>query len=287
MQVKRFAFGIGLTVLLLLGIFLFPSTRIIQAISPWVCPGAVYEVQTTQPLVALTIDDGPDRHEFGNTTTKILNVLSKYNAHATLFLIGNNVHDQLNPLVQEIVNQGHELGNHMSYDQASIKLGDGFEADLLKTKKILDAYAPQSWMRPGVGFCTTKMAKIAGKHGYKMALGSIFPYDTLIPWSRFSQWFIETNLRPGAIIILHDGDQRGERTYQTLEKVLSKLTGKGYQVVSLSTLVKAGEPLPSQLPLIQPLVERFREPLILIILSPISILIIFLLVGFIVLQNYK
>ncbi|ELR99995.1 polysaccharide deacetylase family protein [Gloeocapsa sp. PCC 73106] len=253
--------------LLLLRVILFPSTGVVRSVSPWICPGAVYEVKTEKPWVALTIDDGPNPDPMEQTTQDILGILSKDNVSATWFLIGSHV-EQKGAIVEEMVSQGQELGNHLTYDEASIKLGNRFESDLLRTQKILNAYDTHSWMRPGVGFCTAKMITIAQKHGYSIALGSIFPYDTLITSSRFTRWFIGVNLRRGAIIILHDGkNQRGKRTSEALRGVLEMINRRGYKVVNLSTLLEVGEPLSSKIPLVQPVVDLIREPLIVLLLS--------------------
>ncbi len=57
--------------------------------------------------VALTFDDGPS----AQWTPKILDILKAKGAHATFFVIGAN--GETNPgLVQRILAEGHELGNH-------------------------------------------------------------------------------------------------------------------------------------------------------------------------------
>jgi peptidoglycan/xylan/chitin deacetylase (PgdA/CDA1 family) len=67
----------------------------------------VTRFRTSRREVWLTIDDGPDPQD----TPKILDLLSKYQAHATFFLIGKRA-AQHPELVREIIRQGHTLGNH-------------------------------------------------------------------------------------------------------------------------------------------------------------------------------
>lgn len=264
---------VGIVALILIGVILFPSTFVIKTVSSLVCPGAVFEVKTGQNLVALTIDDGPNIDAIDNSTDKILDVLADHDAKATFFLISSKLQKresealQLDPLIQRMVQDGHELGNHLLRDEPSINLGDQFEPDLIEAKTTLDRYAPQSWMRPGVGFCSNQMRKIAETNGYQTALGSTFPYDTAIPWPGFASWFITNplTLRDGGIIVLHDDAQRGERTAQTLQKVLPILQqDKGYKVVTLSELLSADNVsiVSSQLPFGQGLLNLIREPLI-------------------------
>lgn len=220
-------------------------------ISPWLCPGAVFFVETDAPMVALTIDDGPDDIEIHDpkTTHQILEVLAKYDAHGTFFLIGERITPHSQSLVAEILAQGNEVGNHLWKDEPSIILAlPEFESELLQTQqRILDAAnvknksAQVRWLRPGGGMANRAMIKVAEKYQYRVALGSIWPYDTLIPSSQFAAHQILSNVQPGAIIILHDHGDRGEwgkRTVQTLGKVLPELQRRGYKVVPLSQLLE-------------------------------------------------
>jgi peptidoglycan/xylan/chitin deacetylase (PgdA/CDA1 family) len=57
--------------------------------------------------LALTFDDGPN----ANTTSALLDLLDKYSAKATFFLIGERVRRQPE-LTRDLVRRGHTLGNH-------------------------------------------------------------------------------------------------------------------------------------------------------------------------------
>lgn len=220
-------------------------------ISPWLCPGAVFFVDTETPIVALTIDDGPDDIDANRpkTTRQILDVLSKYDAHATFFLIGERITAKNQSLVADMLEQGNEVGNHLWKDEPSITLPlSAFESKLLKTQqRILGATQIRgtplqiNWLRPGGGMANRDMIKVAQKYSYRVALGSIWPYDTLIPSSAFASKQILSNVRPGAIIILHDHGDKGEwgkRTAVTLEQVLPELQRRGFKVVTLSKLLE-------------------------------------------------
>jgi peptidoglycan-N-acetylglucosamine deacetylase len=220
-------------------------------LSPWLCPGAVFFVETEAPMVALTIDDGPDDIDANHprTTQQILQVLSKYDAHATFFLIGSRITTTNQSLIAEMLEQSHEVGNHLWKDEPSVMLPlSTFESQLLQTQsKILEASQTQgkpvqvNWLRPGGGMASRDMKNVTQKYRYQVALGSIWPYDTLIPSSRFASAQILSNVRPGEIIILHDHGDTGEwgrRTVKTLERVLPELQRRGLKVVTLSTLLE-------------------------------------------------
>ena len=170
---------LGLSILIIIGnILLFPSRAIIQLISPYICPQATYFVRTDKPLVALTIDDSPS-----SNTLEILATLSKYRVKATFFII-SSLAENYPEIVSQIVKQGHEIGNHLTKDEPSIKLGDRFETEFLKADRILSQFASLKWFRPGSGFCNQVMSEIVKKHNYEIALGTIWSYDTHILSSR-------------------------------------------------------------------------------------------------------
>lgn len=201
-------------------------------------PQILYFADTSQPVVALTIDDGPD----AATTPPILDVLKRYKSHATFFLIANRIPGN-EAIVKRTVAEGHEIGNHLLEDFPSIDLPPAeFERQLLQADNALSQFARPRWFRPGSGWYNQSMLSIADEHNYKSALGSVYPLDPQIPSSWFAANYILWNVEPGAVIILHDSGQKGRRTIQTLTVILPELKQQGYRVVTLSELERvAGE----------------------------------------------
>jgi peptidoglycan/xylan/chitin deacetylase (PgdA/CDA1 family) len=198
-------------------------------------PRVLYFVETNEPLVTLTFDDGPDPH----TTPRILDLLERYEARATFFLISDRVQGY-EGLVREMVEAGHELGNHMTRDRPSVRLSSAeFEAALIEADSVLSRFAEVEWFRPGGGRYDDALLSIIEKHGYRCALGSVYPYDSAIPFSTFAAHRILRKTRPGSVIILHDNGARGRRTADVLERILPELRGRGLRVVTLSELVTA------------------------------------------------
>ncbi len=198
-------------------------------------PGCLYRVPTQSPLVALTIDDGPDPI----STPVILAELRRHGARATFFLITERVRGQ-EQLVRTITAEGHELGNHFTRDRASIWLSpSSFEADLLLAHQVLAPYGAVKWARPGSGWYSRAMIGIMRQHEYRCALGSVYPFDATIPSARFAARYIMWHTRPGAVVVLHDSGSRGRRTAKVLSEVLPELRRHGYRVVSLSELERS------------------------------------------------
>ena len=242
---RRWLFATAFSVLLWSGSTVFLQPRWLLATFVHLNPGAVFFAQTEQPLVALTIDDGPRPQ----TTDEILDVLAEYDAKATFFVIGDRISANT-ATVQRIHREGHELGNHLSHDEASVRLSSaGFEQSLLETEEAIGTALDSSsapilrWTRPGMGWYSSEMIAIAQEHGYRTALGDTFPYDTHLHSTTFAQHQILSSIRPGSILILHDGSStRGQRTARTLRRVLPELGRRGYRMVTLSQLFSADMP---------------------------------------------
>jgi len=136
-------------------------------------PEVLYSVDITDRIIALTIDDGPD----STTTPQILDILKQYKVRVTFFLISDHIHEN-EALVSRMAAEGHELGNHMTKNQPSIRLStESFEDDLLQADQILSNYGMVKWFRPGSGWYNQGMLNTASKHGYRCALGSVYPFD--------------------------------------------------------------------------------------------------------------
>jgi peptidoglycan-N-acetylglucosamine deacetylase len=195
----------------------------------------LYRVPLQAPLVALTLDDGPD----ADTTPLILAELRRHGARATFFLIAGRVQGR-ERLVHQLVAEGHEVGNHFMQDRPSILLSaDQFARDLEQAHRVLAAYGSLQWARPGSGWYSRKMIATMARQGYRCVLGSVYPYDATIPSTGFSTWHILRNVRPGSILVLHDGGTRGRRTARVLHAVLPELRRRGFRVVSVSELTAA------------------------------------------------
>ena len=184
-------------------------------------------------MIALTIDDGPDTA----TTSEILALLSRYQARATFFVIGERVAGN-EALVQQMLVEGHELGNHLCEDRPSIRLSPrAFADDLQRAEAILAPFAKPRWLRPASGWYSPTMVRVAADQGYRVALGSLFPFDTHIASARFAAAYLAMHAYPGAIIVLHDSGAWGQRTLATLARLLPVLQAQGYRLVTLSELL--------------------------------------------------
>jgi peptidoglycan/xylan/chitin deacetylase (PgdA/CDA1 family) len=234
---RRWTVGFGLA-----GVVVLAAGTVLWTAPEWLIDrvaarhrGCLYRVPTKEPVVALTIDDGPDLE----STPLILDELRRQGARATFFLIAERVRSR-EQLVRALVSEGHELGNHFMRDQPSIRLSPGaFESDLVRAHEVLARYGAVRWARPGSGWYSDSMIEIMHRHGYRCALGSVYPFDAAIPSGSLAVRYILRNVRSGSIVVLHEGGARGRRTAKVLGRVLPELRRRGFRVVPLSELAAA------------------------------------------------
>ncbi|PWY92997.1 chitin deacetylase [Aspergillus sclerotioniger CBS 115572] len=107
--------------------------------------GQVITKCTTPNTIALTFDDGPSSY-----TPQLLDLLSKYNARATFFVLGEA--SQANPqIIQRIKSEGHQVGSH-TYTHTSLPTlsRDQIVQEMSSLESVLQnilGYVP-AYMRP-------------------------------------------------------------------------------------------------------------------------------------------
>ncbi|KFA70530.1 hypothetical protein S40285_00561 [Stachybotrys chlorohalonatus IBT 40285] len=205
-------------------------------------PDVLFEVTTTEKIMALSLDDAPSPY-----TEEIMDVLRENDVHATFFVIGSQVEGREQKL-QKLVHEGHELGNHAMRDEPSTSLSnDDLENQVRQVKSMLvKAYEaegkilPNNYFRPGSGFFNYRMRDMLGNRGFRIVLGSIYPHDPQIPYPSVNANHILSMAHPGGIIVCHD---RRRWTAPMLRIVLPELKKQGYKIVTITDLVTAYEPL--------------------------------------------
>lgn len=195
----------------------------------------VWEIKTEEKIVALTFDDGPHR----KYTSEILDVLSKYNAKATFFIVGQNA--QKNPeVISRMYKEGHELANHTFTHPLrtnvpnllkEIKQTDDIIQNITGTKPTL--------FRPVEGQYSDAMIEAIAKEGYKVVMWS-WHLDTLDWKSPGTNRIVNTVLngvKEGNIVLFHDGGGNRHQTVKAMEKILAELDSQGYRFVTVSELL--------------------------------------------------
>ena len=152
--------------------------------------------------LALTFDDGPTP----GITERVLADLSKYNLHATFFLIGSKV-DASPALARRIVEEGHDVANHSYTHPRLAGMSDSaVDQQISKTQEaiIRATGVTPVWFRPPYGAFRREQGPIAAKHGLGVAYWSVDPKDWSQPGSSAIASRVLSACQPGSIILLHD-----------------------------------------------------------------------------------
>ncbi|RXY99769.1 polysaccharide deacetylase family protein [Fictibacillus sp. S7] len=199
----------------------------------------IWDVPSPQKEVAITFDDGPNPLY----TPAILDVLKKYHAKATFFVVGKHI--IRNPeIVKREIREGHELGDHTythphNFSYASKRL---FAKEVTKTEKLIEKVQKNEvkLFRPPGGNLNKQIIKYSNKKGYKIILWSWHqdPKDWRNPGAGSISRHILSNVKNGDIILLHDSGGNRRQTIEALKIVLPELQKRGFKCVTVSELLQ-------------------------------------------------
>ncbi|MCM2419525.1 polysaccharide deacetylase family protein [Streptomyces sp. RKAG293] len=179
--------------------------------------------------VALTFDDGPDPR----WTPQILALLARHHAKATFCEIGPNA--QAHPaVVRQITAAGHRLCDHSVHhdEHQSAKSADYNTHEILDARQeIATAAGPGAevpyYRAPGGDF-KPWIREIAAGHGMRPLGWTSDSDDWKRPGTAAIMRHINANLRPGAIVLMHDGGGDRTQTVQALSRLLDQLDAQHY-----------------------------------------------------------
>jgi len=197
----------------------------------FVCRGNV-----TCRCVALTFDDGPDER----STPALLELLRESGVEAAFFCIGHRVaaHPEL---AARIAGGGHLLENHTytHSNTTNIFSVDRLRTELARTQTVIQqatGTAPLLF-RPPMGLSNPRIFHVAQSLGLTMVGWSARGLDTKMTEPERIVARIERGLKPGAIILMHDGNIPAERLVTTVKLLLDRLRVLGYDVVRLDRML--------------------------------------------------
>lgn len=194
-----------------------------------------------QPVVALTFDDGP-----GPYTERTFRALRSYGARATFFVNGIKLEDQFLDVLPRLHKVG-EIGNHTWNHENLVGAGpevlaeevDALTADLEgRTGKSVRVF------RPPFGSLDDALLGHARSRGLVTVLWTVDSTDAH-GVSAEEEWAVlEEELRPGAIILLHEN--RGT-TQDILGSLLELVAARGLTPVTVPELLAVDPPSAEQL----------------------------------------
>jgi peptidoglycan/xylan/chitin deacetylase (PgdA/CDA1 family) len=215
--------------------------------------GSLSHVVTDEPVIALTFDDGPDT----DSTTRVLNLLEKYGAHATFFLVGQAAAAQPE-MVKRIVAGDHAIGIH-SWDHRSFLTLSSRERrrQLKDCARAIEPYRSRLF-RPPYGEQTVVTRLEAFVMGYEVVGWNVNSGDWYESNPTALREYLIGTVQPGDIVLLHDtlfdkgraahGTDATHASWddrdvmlQALEAMLERFSGR-YRFVTVPELLKHGHP---------------------------------------------
>jgi peptidoglycan/xylan/chitin deacetylase (PgdA/CDA1 family) len=209
--------------------------------------GTITRFRTREPLAALTFDDGPDLE----TTPRVLELLESHGARATFFMVGEAA-ARHSGLLQTMARKGHEIANH-TWSHRSVAVLSRTE----RRKQIVNcarAIAPhgQPLFRPPWGEQTIASRFDTFLLRHDVAAWNLDVGDWWNPDAEDMAGELETKIRPGSIVLLHDAIRSEpaaegatpvlfsrESMLQALQLFLHRLGGR-IRFVTIGEMLKHG-----------------------------------------------
>lgn len=211
-----------------------PLSEVYSSIDPSYLQGddlknyQAYEEQKNRKMVALTFDDGPNP----TTTPQALDILKKYKAKATFFMVGQSVAGN-EAIIQRVVKEGHEIGNHTWDHPVLTKLDlSQAQAEINNTTAALKQASGQDIKitRPPYGAINSSIQAAVDQ---SFILWDIDSLD----WKTHNTAAIMEEVKKaqsGSIILMHDIHQT---TIDALPTVIQYLQAQGFSLVTVDELM--------------------------------------------------
>ncbi len=200
---------------------LWPKSRLLSPV--------LTRLPTSARVVWLTIDDGP-----GDDTPAMLDLLDAHGAKATFFVVGERAAAR-RELIRDIGRRGHGLGNH-SFRHPSAWFWAlppaRMREEISRTQQLLADITGSSarWFRAVVGMGNAFVAPVLKAQGLARVAWSTRGFDAVASDPAQVVARIERGLKPGAIVLLHEGAGHG-RSVEILAALLPRLEELGYRTV--------------------------------------------------------
>ena len=182
---------------------------------------------TSNNKILLTFDDGP----IPETTPLILNSLDNSKTKAIFFCVGNNV-IQYPDLVKEILNRGHEVGNHTMNHKRITKLFEkelSFEIDTFNQIMEDKFNYKTKYFRPPHGRFNLITHNELKKRNLINIMWSLLTRDYKNDFN-LVKFAVDNYLNQDSIIVLHDSLKSKGIVLDSIKYILDKVNENGFEI---------------------------------------------------------
>ncbi|HEY0515790.1 MAG TPA: polysaccharide deacetylase family protein [Solirubrobacteraceae bacterium] len=184
--------------------------------------------------VAIGFDDGP-----ATDTPSFVRMLERSNARATFFVVGREVSSAERATLLRELRDGDTLGDHTWSHPDLVLHGVDVRGQLSATLAAIRAqtgYTPCVF-RPPYGAYNRSVLGIARSLGLSTIMWNVDPADYAQPGTAAIERTVLREVRPGSIIISHDGGGPRAQTLAAYPHIIAALRKRGYGVVTIQQLL--------------------------------------------------
>ncbi len=195
--------------------------------------GGPYRGGPARRAVAIGFDDGP-----AADTPAFLSMLERNHATATFFLIGRQVSSTFKTTLLRELRDGDVLGDH-TYSHPNLTLTGDTGSQLERTLgaiRAVSGYTPCVF-RPPYGAYDGAVVQSARSLGMATVLWNVDPSDYSQPGVGAIEQRVLAQVRPGSIIISHDGGGPRGQTLAAYPRIITALRARGYEIVTINELL--------------------------------------------------
>jgi peptidoglycan/xylan/chitin deacetylase (PgdA/CDA1 family) len=183
--------------------------------------------------VAIGFDDGP-----WSDTPAFVSMLEHSHAKATFFMIGRQVTSEFRSTMLRELHDGDALGDHTFTHPDLTRVTDvqGELRSTISAISSLSGYTPCVF-RPPYGDYDTSVLRIARSLGLSTILWNVDPADYTLPGRVAIEQRVLAQVRPGSIVISHDGGGPRGQTLAAYPGIIRKLHRRGYRIVTVPEML--------------------------------------------------
>lgn len=191
-------------------------------------------------LVALTFDDGP-----GPYTGPVLRTLRRTKAAATFFQVGKNLEEnplpaQATRLLDRVTIGDHTYTHHNLRQMTRTQQED----EIISTAAVMQAQGEDvpRVFRPPYGSFNQDTEQLMTQRGMALILWSVDSQDYARPGVARIVDNVMSAVKPGAIVLMHDGGGDRSETVKALPTIIKRLRARGYGLVTVPELLEKDPP---------------------------------------------
>jgi peptidoglycan/xylan/chitin deacetylase (PgdA/CDA1 family) len=183
--------------------------------------------------VAIGFDDGP-----ALDTPSFLSMLERTGVQATFFMIGRQITPGYRQMLLRELRDGDVLGDH-TFSHPDLVTAGGVRVQLQSTLeriRSLTGYTPCVF-RPPYGAYDRSVVRTARSLGLATVLWNVDPTDWAQPGTAAIVQRVLAQVRPGSIILSHDGGGPRGQTLAAYPRIVAALRRRGYRIVTIPQLL--------------------------------------------------